>query len=273
MRDSGSPRRSGSESGMRSDSAPDDDKYNKPRRPDAEERLWLGMPVSVLQERVGVLAILMVFQSASGMILSRFEDMLQKHVVVTLFLTMLVGAGGNAGNQSTVNIIRGLATGQVNNSNARSVVLVEAKLGLALGLVLAMLAWARVMITAGDTVSAMAIGAPLPAPPASRLPGSPVGVLQLRFITPRCVGLLHRRHLDHRRRGATYLAAPEWPRRSACRARHTGADGYRRGDDHVLDLRPALQLFWSTLNWLRRELDDAQLGDGRCSTSPSRPCA
>jgi len=144
---------------MRSDSAPDDDKYNKPRRPDAEERLWLGMPVSVLQERVGVLAILMVFQSASGMILSRFEDMLQKHVVVTLFLTMLVGAGGNAGNQSTVNIIRGLATGQVNNSNARSVVLVEAKLGLALGLVLAMLAWARVMITAGDTVSAMAIGA------------------------------------------------------------------------------------------------------------------
>ena len=164
MRDSGSPRRSGSsESGI---AAPDDDKYNKPRRPD-EERLWLGMPVSVLQERVGVLAILMVFQSASGMILSRFEDMLQKHVVVTLFLTMLVGAGGNAGNQSTVNIIRGLATGQVNNSNASSVVLVEAKLGLALGLVLAMLGWARVMITDGDSVSAMAIGAPRPAPPAS----------------------------------------------------------------------------------------------------------
>ena len=270
MRDSGSPRRSGSsESGI---AAPDDDKYNKPRRPD-EERLWLGMPVSVLQERVGVLAILMVFQSASGMILSRFEDMLQKHVVVTLFLTMLVGAGGNAGNQSTVNIIRGLATGQVNNSNASSVVLVEAKLGLALGVVLAMLGWARVMISDGDTVSAMAIGAPRPAPPASRLPGSPVGALQLRLITPRCVGLLHRRHLDRRRRGATYLAAPEWPRRSARRARHTGAHGYRRRVDHVLDLRPALQLFWSTLNWQHRELDDAPLGDGRCSTLPSRPCA
>ena len=165
MRDSGSPRRSGSsESGI---AAPDDDKYNKPRRPD-EERLWLGMPVSILQERVSVLAILMVFQSASGMILSRFEDMLQKHVVVTLFLTMLVGAGGNAGNQSTVNIIRGLATGQVNNSNASSVVLVEAKLGLALGLVLAMLGWARVMITDGDSVSAMAIGAPRPAPSACK---------------------------------------------------------------------------------------------------------
>ena len=144
---------------------------------------------------------------------------------------------------------------------------------MSLGVVLAMLGWARVMISDGDTVSAMAIGAPRPAPPASRLPGSPVGALQLRLITPRCVGLLHRRHLDRRRRGATYLAAPEWPRRSARRARHTGAHGYRRRVDHVLDLRPALQLFWSTLNWQHRELDDAPLGDGRCSTLPSRPCA
>ena len=159
MRDAGSPRRSGSESG--SMATPDDDKYNKPRRPDAEEpRLWLGMPVSVLKERMGVLAVLMVLQSASGAILSVYEEMLQKHVVVTLFLTMLVGAGGNAGNQSTVNIIRGLATGQVNTSNYSSVVLVESKLGIVLGIVLATLAWARVMITSGDAVSAMAIGAP-----------------------------------------------------------------------------------------------------------------
>ena len=149
---------------------PDDDKYNKPRRPDAEERLWLGMPVSVLKERMGVLAILMVLQSASGAILSRYEEMLQKHVVVTLFLTMLVGAGGNAGNQSTVNIIRGLATGQVNNSNFSSVVLVEGKLGLVLGAVLATLAWARVMITSGDAVSAMAIGAPRSATASEHLP-------------------------------------------------------------------------------------------------------
>ena len=135
-----------------------DDKYNKPPKADAEERLWMGMPVSVLKERVSVLAGLMVVQSLSGMILARFEDMIQKHVVVTLFLTMLVGAGGNAGNQSTVNVIRGLATGQVNHGNAASVVLVESKMGLALGVVLATLAWARVLFTGGDMVSATAIG-------------------------------------------------------------------------------------------------------------------
>ena len=173
MRDGGSPRRSGSESG--SIATPDDDKYNKPKRPDAEEPLWLGMPVNVLKERMGVLAGLMVIQSASGMILSRFEDMLKKHVVVTLFLTMLVGAGGNAGNQSTVNIIRGLATGQVNTSNARSVILVEAKLGLVLGIVLATIAWSRVMLSSCmsscDTVSAMAIGAPAPLRSVAAPPG------------------------------------------------------------------------------------------------------
>lgn len=159
MRGDGSPRPRASESGGAL-ATPDDDKYNKPRRPDVEERLWLGMPVSVLKERISVLGGLMVIQSLSGMILARFEDMIQKHVVVTLFLTMLVGAGGNAGNQSTVNIIRGLATGQVNNNNARTVVLLEGKLGFALGIVLATLAWGRVMITSGDMVSATAIGAP-----------------------------------------------------------------------------------------------------------------
>lgn len=33
-----------------------------------------------------------------------FQDLLRQHVVVTLFLTMLVGAGGNAGNQSAIKV-------------------------------------------------------------------------------------------------------------------------------------------------------------------------
>lgn len=37
-------------------------------------------------------------------------------VIITLFLTMLVGAGGNAGNQCAVHVIRGLATKQINGT-------------------------------------------------------------------------------------------------------------------------------------------------------------
>ena len=41
------------------------------------------------------------------------ESLIMAHPVVIYFMTMLVGAGGNAGNQAAVRIIRGLATGEV----------------------------------------------------------------------------------------------------------------------------------------------------------------
>ena len=80
-------------------------------------------------------------------------------MVVTLFLTMLVGAGGNAGNQSTVSVIRGLATGEITRATAMSVVLLESKMGVFLGLALATVASLRVIVSGGDVASAGAIGA------------------------------------------------------------------------------------------------------------------
>ena len=41
-------------------------------------------------------------QSCSGFILARNELLLEAHPVIIYFLTMLVGAGGNAGNQASV---------------------------------------------------------------------------------------------------------------------------------------------------------------------------
>ena len=91
--------------------------------------------------------------------LRRLQELIKNHVVVTLFLTMLVGAGGNAGNQSTVNVIRGLATGSITGATAAKVIFTEAKIGIVLGTVLACVAGLRVVLTGGDVVSAAAIGA------------------------------------------------------------------------------------------------------------------
>jgi Mg/Co/Ni transporter MgtE len=44
----------------------------------------------------------------SSFVLDSYQELLRNHLVVTLFLTMLVGAGGNAGNQSAIKVIRGL---------------------------------------------------------------------------------------------------------------------------------------------------------------------
>lgn len=59
--------------------------------------------------RAGWLVMLLMFQSTSSLILERFELLIKTHPVVIYFLTMLVGAGGNAGGQSTVLVVRQLA--------------------------------------------------------------------------------------------------------------------------------------------------------------------
>ncbi len=47
---------------------------------------------------------LLILQSTSSFVLDQYQELLREHLVVTLFLTMLVGAGGNAGNQSAIKV-------------------------------------------------------------------------------------------------------------------------------------------------------------------------
>ena len=51
--------------------------------------------------------------------------MLTDHVIISLFLTMLIGTGGNAGNQSATLVIRGLATGEIGRSKRIALMLRE----------------------------------------------------------------------------------------------------------------------------------------------------
>lgn len=55
-----------------------------------------------LQDRAYWLVGLLTLQSMSGLILAKNEALLQTHPFIVYFLTMLVGAGGNAGNQAAV---------------------------------------------------------------------------------------------------------------------------------------------------------------------------
>mmetsp|Transcript_43734 Transcript_43734/g.136796 ORF Transcript_43734/g.136796 Transcript_43734/m.136796 type:complete len:318 (-) Transcript_43734:174-1127(-) len=63
--------------------------------------------------RAGWLVLLLMCQSTSSVILEHFEVLIKSHPVVIYFLTMLVGAGGNAGGQSTVLVVRRLALAAV----------------------------------------------------------------------------------------------------------------------------------------------------------------
>jgi len=59
--------------------------------------------------RAGWLVLLLMLQSTSSVILEHFEMLVRHHPVIIYFLTMLVGAGGNAGSQSTILVVRRLA--------------------------------------------------------------------------------------------------------------------------------------------------------------------
>mmetsp|Transcript_70 Transcript_70/g.73 ORF Transcript_70/g.73 Transcript_70/m.73 type:complete len:419 (-) Transcript_70:189-1445(-) len=89
-----------------------------------------------LTDRAGWLIGLLVFQSLSSFILKRNEALLQRHPFIVQFLTMLVGAGGNAGNQASVGIIRGIATGAITTANCLKVLRRESTMGLALAMLL-----------------------------------------------------------------------------------------------------------------------------------------
>lgn len=112
-------------------------------------------------QRTKWLATLLLFQSVSSFIMRRYETMLSEHVIIALFLTMLIGTGGNAGNQSATLVIRGLATGEISVHKGLKVLLNELVLGLMIALLLSALSFARVYFTHGDIITSLAISGSL----------------------------------------------------------------------------------------------------------------
>ncbi len=99
--------------------------------------------------RVRWLLGLLILQSTSSLVLARYEDLIKENIIVTLFLTMLVGAGGNAGNQSAIHVIRGLATGEMENTEEcmRKTLAEQFQVGLLLATALSSAGFVRVLLT------------------------------------------------------------------------------------------------------------------------------
>ena len=96
-----------------------------------------------IRERAGWLIGLLFLQSCSSFIIAYNEKFLQTHMVIVQFLTMLVGAGGNAGNQAAVGVIRGLAIGTVNGNTWRAYLRHEAKMAVGLSCLIGLTGFIR----------------------------------------------------------------------------------------------------------------------------------
>jgi len=119
---------------------------------------------SSLRTRASWLLGLLVCQSCSSFILADNEALLVAHPTVIYFMTMLVGAGGNAGNQASVRIVRGLATGEVSpdaSSRTRAIVGDEFLRAAALATLLVVAGFVRVIAFDASVADAAAISASL----------------------------------------------------------------------------------------------------------------
>jgi magnesium transporter len=133
-------------------------------------------PLQITRKRIGWLLLLFFTATLTGSVLRYFQDELQAVVALVIFIPLLIGTGGNAGSQTTATVIRALAIGDVSTSEAFRVWWHEARIGILLGLGMAVIAYVRAitwepnaplaltvaLATVGVVVWATGVGAVLP---------------------------------------------------------------------------------------------------------------
>lgn len=103
---------------------------------------WSGhyMTVGVLslaRSRIVWLLLLLVAATLTVNVLQYFEDTLAQVTALALFVPLLIGTGGNAGSQAATASVRALAVDEVRPSDVLAVMWREARVGAALGAMLA----------------------------------------------------------------------------------------------------------------------------------------
>lgn len=111
------------------------------------EEEYLGTSVFILaKNRITWLLILLISATFTGSIMQNFTDVLESFILLGMFIPMLMDTGGNAGNQSSTLIIRGLATGDIKLSDAFIVLRKEFFISLICGIILSGFNFARILI-------------------------------------------------------------------------------------------------------------------------------
>ena len=97
----------------------------------------------LFRNRIPWLLLLMVSATVTGMIITSFENALAAQAVLTAFIPMLMGTGGNSGSQSSVTVIRALSLNELEFSDILRVVWKEIRTAVLCGLALAVACFAK----------------------------------------------------------------------------------------------------------------------------------
>ncbi len=101
------------------------------------------------KNRIPWLVLLMISATFTGMIISSFEDALSRLVVLTAYIPMLMGTGGNSGSQASVTVIRGLSLGEVDVKDTFKVLWKEIRVSVLCGISLGIACFVKIILIDG----------------------------------------------------------------------------------------------------------------------------
>ena len=91
----------------------------------------------IYRKRALWLLILMLSATFTSTIISSFDGILAQIIILSSFIPMITGSGGNAGSQASVSVIRALSLGEIEFKNTLAVLWKEVRVAVLCGLTLA----------------------------------------------------------------------------------------------------------------------------------------
>lgn len=88
---------------------------------------------------------LLLFQSLSQEIIKSYHNLMSSVIALSYFFTTLIGVGGNIGAQSSVLVIRGIATGELTAKDTWKLLWRSFSMGIVMGLLMGILMYLRII--------------------------------------------------------------------------------------------------------------------------------
>ncbi len=98
-----------------------------------DREILLKSPLENAQSRAPWIFASLIGGICAAAIIESFGDLLKEMIVLAAFIPVIIGIGGNIGTQSSTIVVRGLATGRVDVSNAINLMVKEIIVGAILG--------------------------------------------------------------------------------------------------------------------------------------------
>ncbi|MGD9710715.1 MAG: magnesium transporter [Thermomicrobiales bacterium] len=115
------------------------------------EPYLLASPIHIFRKRVVWLFLLFMAQFATVSVIGHYDSLLTQFTVLSFFIPILIGTGGNIGSQTVTTLIRAIGVGEVGPRHAALVFWKELRTGVMLGLVMAGLMFFRALLVGSST--------------------------------------------------------------------------------------------------------------------------